>query len=347
VPPAPRKADITRSEFGTLPDGTAIEAYTLTNAHGLSAQVITYGAILADLRVPDRNGRFVSVVHRTTFSPENLAQNFPEAGAIIGRVANRIANARFTLEGQSYPLAANLPPHHLHGGVRGFNRVVWHAQPLRPSSGAAVKLAYVSHDGEEGYPGTLGVAVVYTLTDDDRLRIEYTATTDKPTILNLTNHSYFNLAGAGDIRDEVLQINADRFTPTDQTGIPTGELKTVRGTPLDFRRPTPIGTRANELRQHWYRYDHNLVLTRHGDGLEFAARLTDPKSHRQMEVWTTEPGLQLYTSKANGELPADGVGTVCLETQHFPDAIHHANFPPIVLRPGDLFRSTTEFRFTP
>ena len=347
APGAASNAPIEKTRFGQTADGSEIDAYTLRNPHGLTATVITYGAILADLRVPDRSGKVVSVVHVTTFSPENLAKNFPEAGPIIGRVANRIAFAKFTLDGQEYKLAANLPPHHLHGGVRGFDRMMWHAQPMNTDRGPAVKLTYASPDGEEGYPGNLGVAVIYTLTNDDHLRIDYTATTDKPTIVNLTNHSYFNLAGSGDVRDELLEINADRFTPTDNTGIPTGELKSVRGTPLDFRRPTAIGARSEALSNHWYRYDHNFALNRpSGDGLAFAARLVDPKSGRRMEVWTTQPGLQLYTTKLNGELPDDGIGRVCLETQHFPDAIHHPNFASVVLRPSDVFRSTTEFRFS-
>ncbi len=340
TPPAPAK-----TLFGHLSDGSPIDAYTMTNAHGMSATVITYGAILADLRVPDRSGHAVSVVHVTTFTPENLAHSFPEAGAIIGRYANRIAHGRFTLDGQQYQLSINLKPHHLHGGFRGFDKVLWHAQPLATANGPAVKLTYASSDGEEGYPGDLGVAVVYTLTNSNVLRIDYTATTDKPTIVNLTNHSYFNLAGTGDIKDELLQINADRFTAKDAEGIPTGELQSVRGTPLDFRRPTAIGARAAALSNHWFRYDHNFVLNRN-DGLSFAARLYDPQSGRIMEVWTTQPGLQLYTTKLNGELPEDHIGRVCLETQHFPDSIHQPSFPSVVLRPSDVFRSTTEYRFT-
>ncbi len=338
---------ISESVFGTLPDGRVIRAYTLTNARGATAKIVTYGATLADLRLPDGHGRFVSVVHPTEFSLENLAHNFPESAPIIGRVANRIAHARFTLDGHEYQLEANLPPHHIHGGRVGLARVIWKAQPLPSSEGPALKLTYASPDGDQGYPGNLGVAVVYTLTDTNRLRIDYTATTDKPTLVNFTCHAYFTLAGEGDIRHQLLEINADRYTPSDATGIPTGELRSVRGTPFDFRRPTAIGARADQLTKQWSRYDNNLVLKRQSEhGLEFAARLTDPESGRSMEVWTTEPGLQLYTTKLNGELPDDGIGTVCLETQHFPDAIHHPNFPSIVLRPGDVFRSTTEFRFS-
>lgn len=336
---------VQRETFGEMPDGTTLEAYTLHNAHGYSAKVITYGAILAELNVPEAGGGTIGVVHRTVFSLENLARHFPEAGPVIGRVANRIANARFTLDGHDYTLAANAGPHHIHGGRRGFDKVVWHAQPLPVPNGAAVKLTYASPDGDEGYPGNLGVAVVYTLTDSDRLRIDYTATTDKPTLVNLTNHAYFNLHGSGDIRDHLLEVNADRYTAIDATTVPTGEIDSVRGTPFDFRQPTAVGARAQALAKQ--RYDHNFVLNRRSEhDLEFAARLIDPQSGRRMEVWTTEPGIQVYTSKLNGELPADGIGTICLETQHFPDAIHHANFPSIVLRPGDVFRSTTELRFS-
>lgn len=337
----------TKTIFGHTSDGSEIDAYELRNGHGMTATVLTYGAILADLRVPDRRGHVTSVIHVTTFSLENLAQNFPLSGAIKGRFANRIAYARFTLDGQEYHLTENLPPHHLHGGKHGFDHVLWHAQALATDDGPAVKLTYASADGEEGYPGNLGVAVIYTLTPDDRLRIDYTATTDRPTIVNLTNHSYFNLAGDGDIRDHLLEINADRFTPTDKTGIPTGELKSVRGTPLDFRKPKPIGARAAELSDNWFRYDHNFALNRPDDhSLVLAARLRDPRSGRKMDVWTTQPGLQLYTTKLNGDLPPDHIGRVCLETQHFPDAIHHPNFASVVLRPNDVFRSTTEFRFS-
>ncbi|HVU34652.1 MAG TPA: aldose epimerase family protein [Opitutaceae bacterium] len=346
-------ASVTHRVFGRLPDGRAIDAYTITNEHGATATVITYGAILADLRMPDRGGHLGSVVHVTAFSPENLANHFPKAGPVIGRVANRIAYARFTLDGHEYRLAANLPPHHLHGGVIGFDKVLWHFEAPDSATGAtspstnSVTLGYLSRDGEEGYPGNLDVRVTYTLTDTNVLRIGYTATTDKPTIVNLTNHSYFNLAGGGDVRDEVLEINADRYTATDALAIPTGDLAAVAGTPLDFRRPTAVGARSAALANHWFRYDHSFVLNRSSpDGLSFAARLSDPTSGRVLDVWTTQPGLQLYTSKLNGDLSPDGVGFVCLETQHFPDAIHHPNFPSIVLRPGETYRETTEYRFS-
>lgn len=336
-------ASFQRSVFGQLPDGEQIDAYTLTNAHGLSATIITYGAIIADLRIPDRHGQLASVIHPTLFSPENLARNFPESAAVIGRVANRIAHGRFTLDGHQYQLTTNAGPDHLHGGSRAFDRVLWHAQPLATAEGAAVKLTFASHDGDEGYPGNLGVAVVYTLTASDALRIDYTATTDQPTPVNLTNHAYFNLAGGGDIRDEVLQLNASRYTAVDARLIPTGGIKSVWWSPLDFRHPTRIGARGRELGPT-HRYDCNYVLNRRGAGLQFAARLSDPKSGRTMEVWTTEPGLQLYTSPLAGDVPRDGF--VCLETQHFPDSVNHPNFPSVILRPGAIFRSTTELRFS-
>jgi aldose 1-epimerase len=336
---SPRAASVARSEFGRTPEGAVIEAFTLTNARGAVAKVITSGAILADLRVPDREGKLANVVREAVATEETLRRGFPESAAVYGRVANRIANARFTLDGHDYALAANNGPHHIHGGKLNFSRVIWQGSPLTTPRAAAVKLTYVSVDGEEGYPGTL--------TDENVLRLDYTATTDKPTLVNFTNHAYFNLAGNGDIVGHTLKLNAARYTVAGADRIPTGEIKAVANSPFDFTRPTAVGARAEALGAN-PRYDHNFVIDRRdGDtSLLLAARVAEPQSGRAMEVWTTEPGVQLYTSILRDRPNADRPGTLCLETQHFPDSIHHPNFPSTVLRPGQTFRSTTEFRFS-
>ena len=342
-----RAAEPVRREiFGRTADGVTIEAFTLTNGHGLVAKVITYGAILADLRVPDREGKLVSVVHESVFTEANLARGFPNAAMVVGRVANRIANARFTLDGHDYQLAANSGAHHIHGGRKGFGRVIWQAQPLDSKDAAAVKLTYLCVDGEEGYPGNLTATVTYTLTDANILRIDYGATTDQPTPINLTNHAYFNLAGSGDVLDHELTINADRYTAADAALIPTGEIKSVRDTPLDFTQTAAVGARAALLGGS-RRYDHNFIVNRlEGNALAFAARAADPKSGRVMEVWTTEPGIQLYTSVLGATPSTTQAGFYCFETQHFPDSVHHPEFPSTILRSGQTFRSTTEFRFS-
>lgn len=333
-------------QFGYLTDGKPIDSFVLTNDWGSTARIVAYGAILADLQVPDRNGHLESVVHSTKYSLAALAQGFPRSGRIVGRVANRIAFARFTLDGHEYRLTANAPPHHIHGGTRGFDRVLWKGAARPSEEGPSVRLTYTSADGEEGYPGKLEVSVTYTLTNSNRLRIEYLATTDKPTLVNLTSHAYFNLAGRGDVRDHTLELNALRYTPNDATVMPTGEILPVLGTPFDFSEPVKLNTRAPALTAYAFHYDHNFVLNHTtAIGMSFAGRLSEPTMGRVMEVWTTEPGMQVFTSKLNGELPTDGFGFICLETQHFPDAIHHPNFPSIVLRPGETYRSATEYRF--
>lgn len=341
-----------RTTFGRMPDGTEIEAFILTNQRGATAKVITYGAILADLRVPDRHGRLGSVVREIVPSEQGFQRGFPNSGAIFGRVANRIARARFALEGREYEVTRNAGAHHIHGGTKNFSRVVWQAKPTTDPGLASVQLAYVSPDGEEGFPGRLAVTVTYTLTHDNTLRIDYRATTDKPTPLNLTNHAYFNLAGSGDVVDSELHLNADRYTVVDPDLIPTGEIKTVADSPLDFRRAMALGARASQLSSS-RRYDHNFVLNRRdGDAaLILAARARDARSGRTMEVWTTEPGVQLYTSPltpptAEEKQRGERFGFFCLETQHFPDSVNHPNFPSTILRPGQTFQSTTEFRFT-
>ena len=340
---------IEQRTFGRTRDGADVKIYTLTNRAGMSAKVTEYGATLTELWVPDREGKLTDVVLGYERLDDYIAAPF-YLGAVLGRVANRIANGRFTLDGKSYVLATNRAPNHLHGGVRGFDKRVWSSRP-NESADAGVTFSYVSPDGEEGYPGTLKVDVTYTLTDANDLRIEYMATTDKVTLINLTNHSFFNLAGAGGVLDHVLTITAQRYTGADATGVPTGALAPVAGTPLDFTHPRRIGDRIAET-PGGNGYDQNYAIASR-DRLTLAARLEDPKSGRVMEVATTEPGMQFFTgNRFDGSFP--GVGGVkyekhagvALETQHYPDAINHPEFPSVVLRPGETFRSTTVLRFT-
>ncbi|HEX8335324.1 MAG TPA: aldose epimerase family protein [Pyrinomonadaceae bacterium] len=348
-----------RASFGSTKGGEAVEIYTLRNGRGAEARVMTYGATLVSLKVPDRAGRFEDV----TLGFDSLAayeQDTHYMGQVIGRYANRIARGRFTLNGVEYKLAVNNGENHLHGGLRGFDKVVWKARPFAARSGDAVEMTYVSRDGEEGYPGTMTVRVVYTLTASNALRIEYSATTDKDTVVNLTNHAYFNLAGhgAGDILGHLLTLNADRFTPTDAGSIPTGELRSVAGTPFDFRRATAIGARIDqgeEQLKFGNGYDHNFVVNGRPGTLRLAARASEPKSGRVMEVWTTEPGVQLYTGNflfPDGEGAGKGGAAYrrrhgfCLETQHYPDSPNRPAFPSTVLRKGGRFRSTTVYKFS-
>jgi len=338
---------------GHLPDGTAVKLFTLANDKGMAAKITTYGGILTELHAPDRNGQSGNVVLGFN-TLDHYLKGHPFFGAIAGRVANRIAKAKFTLDGHEYTLAANNGPNHLHGGNKGFDKVVWEAKPLPAGvHAAAVRLTYLSRDGEEGYPGNLRVSVVYTLTDDNELRIDYTATTAKPTPVNLTNHSYFNLAYSDDVLGHELLLVADRYTPVDETLIPTGEIASVKSTPLDFTRPTPIGARIDQLKPQPGGYDHNFVLNSGGRSLSVAARVYDPKTGRVLEVRTTEPGVQLYTGNfLDGSLTSIG-GLVCrqhsgfcLETQHFPDAVHHPDFPSIILRPNQTYQTSTVFAFS-
>lgn len=345
---------VEKTAFGKLPDGTMVDLYVLTNARGMKAKVMTYGAILTELHVPDRDGKTADVVLGFDDLKGYLAGH-PCFGATIGRVANRIAGAKFTLDGKEYRLAANNGPNSLHGGRIGFDKVMWKAEPVTAPEGAAIKFSYRSPDGEEGYPGNLATTVTYALTNRNELKIDYTATTDKATPVNLSHHSYFNLAGAqaGTILNHEVLLDADKYTPVDETLIPTGEIKPVKGTPLDFTTPATIGSRIGQLKGDPVGYDHNFVLKKEGKSLALAARVRDPKSGRVMEVLTTEPGVQFYTGNfLDGKLKGKS-GAVyrqyqgfCLEAQHFPDSVHHANFPSIILQPGQSYSQTTMYRFS-
>jgi aldose 1-epimerase len=365
---------VQRAAFGATKEGAAVEIYTLANKSGIVARVMTYGATLTELLVPDRAGALGNVVLGFDAIEPYLA-GVPYFGCTVGRVGNRIAKGTFTLGGKAYRLATNNGPNHLHGGLKGFDKVVWKAEVV-PSSGGqqAVKFTYRSPDGEEGYPGNLDVAVVYTLTDANELRLDYTATTDKATPVNLTNHSYFNLAGdgVGNILDHVMMIAADEMTPVDDTLIPTGKLAPVKGTVFDFTTPTAIGARIAKVPiAPPIGYDHNYVLrqaeggaadgSRQAEGggraaarggLALAARVTEPTSGRVMEVRTTEPGIQFYsgnfldgTIKNRKGVPYEKHAAFCLETQHFPDSVNRPNFPSTILEPGQTYRTTTVYAF--
>jgi len=350
------KSGIERRTFGKMADGKTIELFTLTNSQGMRVAITNYGGIVVSIAVPDREGKPGDVVLGFD-NLEGYLGKHPYFGALVGRYANRIGNARFELGGVEYKLAANNGPNSLHGGVQGFDKRAWTAREI-PGEQPALELTRLSHDGEEGYPGNLHAKVVYSLTQDNALRIDYTATTDKDTVLNLTNHSYFNLAGEGkgDILKHEMMINADRFTPIDSTLIPTGELRTVEGTPFDFRKSTPIGARIDaddEQIKFGKGYDHNFVLNRAGHGLSLAARVTDPESGRVLEVLTTQPGIQFYTGNfLDGSIPGKGGKTYgrrsafCLETQHFPDSPNKPSFPSTVLKPGESYHQTTVYRFS-
>jgi aldose 1-epimerase len=350
------KFSIQKSPFGKTSDGTEADLYTLKNKNGVEAKITNYGGTVVSLTAPDRNGKFGDVVLGFDSLSSYLTKS-PFFGCIIGRYGNRIAKGKFQLNGKEYTLALNNGPNHLHGGIKGFDKVVWKAEPVSLRDGTGLKLSYVSGDGEEGYPGTLNVTVQYTLTDSNELKIDYTATTDKPTVVNLTNHSYFNLsAGASkDILGHELTVFADRFTPVGKTLIPTGELKSVEGTPFDFRKPAKIGARINdkdEQIQFGGGYDHNFVLNGPMGTLRLAAIAGDSASGREMEVYTTEPGMQLYTGNfLDGTIKGKG-GTVyekraafCLETQHYPDSPNQPKFPTTTLNPGETYQTTTVYKF--
>ena len=353
--PSTRAASVTRAISPALVGGTPVEVFTLTNAAGVEVKAMTYGGIITSWRVPDRQGQLADIVLGYDDPAGYVANNSPYFGAIIGRYANRIAKAQFALDGRTYSLAANDGANHLHGGVRGFDKVLWKGEAVGGRGGAGVAFSRTSADGEEGYPGNLKVRVTYTLTDKNELMVAYEATTDKPTPVNLTQHTYFNLAGqgTGDILGHELRLNADRYTPVDATLIPTGELATVDKTPFDFRKLTPIGARIKSEHpqmQFGRGYDHNWVLARSGAGLSLAADVYEPKSGRTLQVRTTEPGLQFYSGNfLDGTITGKG-GRVyrqrygfCLETQHFPDSPNHPTFPSTTLRPGAPYRSQTVF----
>jgi aldose 1-epimerase len=344
--------------FGTTDRGEAVSLYTLKNAHGMEARVLDYGGIIVSLQVPDRDGRLDDVVLGFDSLPD-YQRGSPYFGAIVGRYGNRIARGRFTLDGRTYTLATNNGPNHLHGGVRGFDKVVWSVTPFARGDSVGLVLAYTSRDGEEGYPGTLQATVTYTLTNANELIFDYHATTDRATPVNLTQHSYFNLAGdgKGDILGHVVTLHADRFTPVDSTLIPTGEIRSVAGTPFDFRTPAAIGARIaqdDEQLRYGRGYDHNFVLNKTGDARtpEAAARVYEPTSGRVMEIATTEPGLQFYSGNFLDGTLRGKHGVVyrhrygfAMETQHFPDSPNQPAFPTTILRPGDVYRSRTIYRF--
>jgi len=345
---------ITEAPFGKTPDGTPVTIYTLRNQNGMEARILNYGGIVQSLRVPDKNGNFGDVV----LGYDNLAgylTNSPYFGALIGRYGNRIAKGQFTLDGVTYHLATNNGPNALHGGIKGFDKVVWAAKLLQTPDSPALQLTYVSGDGEEGYPGILKIKAVYTVTRDKALRLDYTATTDKDTIVNLTHHSYFNLAGHGNILGHIVYLNADKFTPVDNTLIPTGELSPVEGTPFDFRIPTAIGARIgqdDEQLKFGNGYDHNWVINHPMGELALDARVTEPTTGRMLEVWSTEPGLQFYTGNfLDGTLTGKGGWTYqfrnafVMEPQHYPDSSNHPNFPSVVLHPGEVYHNTILYRF--
>ena len=352
-----RQRHIRTEPFGQS-NGQQVELYTLTNRRGVEAKITNYGATVVSLKVPDRAGRFDDVLLGYD-TLEGYQRSTFYVGPVIGRYANRVARGRFSLNGKEYRLAVNNGENSLHGGLKGFDKAVWQARPLPPAGGgAALELTYLSKDGEEGYPGNLSVRVVYTLTDKDELKIDYSATTDKDTIVNLTNHAYFNLAGqgSGDILKHKLTIYADRFLPADEKSIPTGELRSVAGTPFDFRRAHEIGERINqpdEQLKFGNGYDHTFVINGRAGMLRRAATASDPVTGRVLEVWTTEPGVQLYTGNyLESTMAAKGGKSYgprhgfCLETQHFPDSPNKPHFPSTVLRRGRRFNSTTVYKFS-
>jgi aldose 1-epimerase len=349
------QSPIAKEPFGTTPDGQAVDIYTLHNRHGVEARIMTYGGILVSLKVPDKSGHLGDVV----LGYDNLdsyVKNSPYFGALIGRYGNRIAKGHFTLDGTACTLATNNYPNALHGGEKGFDKRVWSATTKESTDGPQLILEYLSKDGEEGYPGNLDVTATYTLMRDNALRLQYRATTDKDTVANLTQHSYFNLAGQGDILNHLVTIRADRFTPVDATLIPTGELKPVEGTPFDFRAPTAIGARIgqeDEQLKFGGGYDHNWVINKEFGKLDLMARVTEPESGRVLEVFSTEPGLQFYSGNfLDGTITGKGGwvyqhrAAFCMEPQHYPDSPNRPEFPTVELKPGQVYHHTIMYRFS-
>lgn len=355
---APVSAPATEQrEFGRTADGGIVKLYTLKNSHGVEARIMNYGATIVSLSTPDRSGQLRDIVLGFDTFEEYAEKNTPFFGVVVGRYGNRIARGRFSLDGREYTLAVNDPPNHLHGGLRGFDKVLWTGEAFDGPDGPSVRLEYVSPDGDQGYPGRLTATVVYSLNEQNELRIAYSASTDKKTVVNLTNHTYFNLAGEGDILGHEVVIEADRFTPTDRTLIPTGVLQPVAGTPFDFTTSMTVGARIDaqdEQLRFAGGYDHNFVLRAGGAGaLTRAARVRDPRSGRVLEVRTMEPGVQFYTGNfldgtitgKQGRVYARRSG-LCLETQHFPDSPNQPTFPTTTLEPGQKYETTTIFAFT-
>ncbi|MDP4223221.1 MAG: aldose epimerase family protein [Bacteroidota bacterium] len=345
---------ISEKSFEGTHQGKPTGLYTLKNKNGLIVQVTNYGAIIVSIYVPDRKGNLADIVQGYDTVNEYIEGNSPYMGAVCGRVANRIVKGKFTLEGEQYTLAVNNGPNHLHGGIKGFSKVVWDVVKTSPSS---VHLEYLSSDGEEGYPGNLKVRVTYTLTDENELRLDYYAATDKTTIVNLASHSYFNLAGegSGSIYDQLLMINGTFFTPTDESSAPTGEILSVKGTPMDFTKPKRIGEDIEkdfEQLKFGGGYDQNWVLPHHSGTLVLAAIASDPSSGRIMEIYTTQPGVQLYTAnwinneKGKGGKIYDRRWSFCLETQHFADAINKPHFPSIILKHGEVYSHSCIHKFS-
>ena len=349
------KGTLTHSRFGQLPDGTPVELYTLRNSHGMEAQIMTYGGIVTSLKVPDKRGKLDDVVLGYDTLDAYL-KSTPYFGALIGRYGNRIAKGQFSLDGVTYTLATNNGVNALHGGLKGFDKVVWTARPLPTANGPSLIMTYVSRNGEEGYPGNLLVTAVYSVTEDNALKVEFTATTDRKTVVNLTHHSYFNLRGSGDVLGHIVTINADKFTPVDSGLIPTGELRPVAGTPFDFMTPSAIGARIGQTQDEQIvlgqGYDHNWVLNKRGSELSLAAKVHEPMTGRTMEVWTTEPATQFYTGNfLDGTLVGKGGWTYqkrngfCFEPQHYPDSPNHPAFPSTELKPDETYRNTIIYKF--
>ena len=347
---------IKKTVFGTLPDGRVADQYTLKNANGMEVKISNYGGVITHWTAPDKDGKFEDIV----LGFDSLAGYFtppPYFGAIIGRYGNRIAKGKFTLDGKNYQLAKNNGENHLHGGLIGYDKVLWNAEPIEGEE-SALKLTYLSKDGEEGYPGNLNITVVYTLLKDNSLKMDYSATTDKATVINLTNHSYFNLSGSKkDILDEEITLNADRYLPVDKGLIPTGELRSVTGTVFDFTKPTVIGKGINEVKDEQIKlgggYDHAWILNKKGNELSLAATVLEKISGRKMEVLTTEPAIQFYTGNfLDGKLTGKGDVkyvkrfALCLESEHYPDSPNQSAFPTVVLKPNEKYSTTTIYKLS-